>query len=198
MASTAPGTKPLPIIHINAFAGTGKLTIANCLIQKLQSTSTPAKLVHNHLLINPVDAILHRSQPGYQEARKAIRSTVFDILEKNEETRGTAYVFTDFQSDNELGSAACKEYEDMARKRGCSFVPVVLRCEEEENLRRVVSSERAGRGKIVDVELMKMFLGGGMVIHRFEELEWFLDIDVTHLSADEAAERIKTHLEKVL
>lgn len=70
-----PETAPYPIIHINGFPGTGKLTVAQYLVADV--TPVNLKLIHNHLLINPADAVLHRNQPGYQALRQAIRGAIF-------------------------------------------------------------------------------------------------------------------------
>lgn len=43
--------------------------------------------VHNHLLVNPADAVLKRDQPGYQDLRKAIRGVVFTALAESPSTR---------------------------------------------------------------------------------------------------------------
>ncbi|EQL01603.1 hypothetical protein G6O67_006620 [Ophiocordyceps sinensis] len=69
---SAPTGKPLPLIHLNGFPGTGKLTIARALQELLRY-----RLVHNHLLINPADAVLRRTEPGYQDLRRGIRGAVF-------------------------------------------------------------------------------------------------------------------------
>ncbi|CZR59410.1 uncharacterized protein PAC_09302 [Phialocephala subalpina] len=152
-------TIPYPIIHINGFPGTGKLTIAIALAALLPTTT---KLVHNHLLINPADAILTRSQSGYQDLRRAIRSAVFQSLIHEPATYETAYIFTDFQSTDAVGSGVCKEFEAAANARGGAFVPILLRCEERVNLERLVSEDRAKHRKLTDVDLSTDAVGSGV------------------------------------
>ncbi|KAK1635158.1 hypothetical protein BDP81DRAFT_351658 [Colletotrichum phormii] len=183
---------PQPLIHINGYPGTGKLTIARALEQKL---APGARLIHNHLLINPADAVLHRTEPGYQDLRKAIRGTVFAALAEHPSTRDSVYIFTDFQSSDAVGSATCAEYLEAARARGCLLVSVVLTCDEGVNLERLVSAERRAHCKIVDPELLRSFRAES-TIHRFEASDSVvaLDVDVSRKTPEQAAEEILDHV----
>lgn len=190
---------PLPLIHINGYPGTGKLTIAQQLLTKLNSTAKiPAKLIHNHLLINPADAILHRTQPGYQTLRKKLRAAVLSSLEQEPATYQTAYIFTDFQSSDTVGAGVCAEYASTAAKRGCRLLSVVLHCGEEENLRRLVEVGRAAAGKLTDWNVVRGFREGGASIYCFDGESKSLEIDVTTLSSEETALLILDHVLKVL
>ncbi|KAH8657997.1 hypothetical protein BX600DRAFT_468509 [Xylariales sp. PMI_506] len=183
-------SKPFPIIHINGFPGTGKLTIAR---QIQQIIGDRCRLVHNHLLINPADAVLRRTESGYQALRKAIRSAVFSSLADNEATHGFVYLFTDFQTGNEMGAATCAEFREAAQVRGCDLIPVIIDCDEQTNVERLQSSDRAVHHKIIDPELLRYFRGQA-AIHRFEGLEAStLELDATGLGAEEAARRIIDH-----
>lgn len=196
MASAKPEStpKPLPIIHLNGFPGTGKLTIARALQQQIGAC---CRLVHNHLLINPADAVLHRSEAGYQDLRRAIRGAVFASLAQSPASHRFTYVFTDFQSTDAVGSAACAEYLTAARARGAPLVSVVVCCDEATNLVRLQTADREAHHKIVDPELLVMFRRG-VEIHRFNAPDvTSLDIDVTGLSAAEAATRILEHVLRV-
>ncbi|KAL4735869.1 hypothetical protein BDV11DRAFT_24002 [Aspergillus similis] len=183
-----------PLIHINAFPGTGKLTVAQHLLAQAPP-STSIKLVHNHLLINPADAVLHRTQPGYQALRHALRSAVFTSLATEPATYETTYVFTDFQTTNEQGTSVCLEYVQAAKDRCCQLISIVLICDEEENVRRVVHSGRKmhAAGKLRDVELLRMFRRGAPVFTFSNALE----IDVTKLEPEDVARIIWEHIGKV-
>ncbi|KAJ6143332.1 hypothetical protein N7471_002785 [Penicillium samsonianum] len=187
-----PGTTPHPLIHINAFAGTGKLTVARHLVEQV-ALSANLKLVHNHLLVNPADAVLHRTQPGYQSLRLALRTAIFTSLTTEPATFNTAYLFTDFQTSNELGVSVCAEYAQAAKDRGCLLIPIVLTCDEDENIRRMTQSGREKHGKLMDVEILKMFRKG-FPIFEFSDRKEFLKIDVTHLEPEEVARIIWEHV----
>ncbi|KAL0944554.1 uncharacterized protein CTRU02_202441 [Colletotrichum truncatum] len=187
------GSRPLPIIYINGFPGTGKLTIAQIISG---DSSRMLKLVHNHLLINPVEAVLQREQPGYHTLRRRIRSAVFDSLIHERATHASAYIFTDAQTDFENGPAVCQEYERCASERGCDFVPIILHCDEETNLQRLVESDRAAQGKLIDAELLKKFRAGPD-LYGFDNNPSQLRLDVSNLSPEAAAAEILSHLSKV-
>ncbi|EKV04269.1 Chromatin associated protein KTI12 [Penicillium digitatum] len=181
-----------PIVHLNGFPGVGKLTIARYLAKQLPS----AKLVHNHLLINPADAVLHRTQPGYQTLRRGIRNSIFSALINEPATFDTTYVFTDFQSDDELGATVCAEYLATAEARHAALVPILLFCDEKTNMQRLVSSDRELHAKLTDVELVTQFRREGDV-HRFTGHPNYLEIDVSNFTPDEAAKQICEHIRRV-
>ncbi len=185
--------RPFPVIHINGFPGTGKLTVAGHLIDLFTDKQISAKLVHNHLLIDPADAILHRTQPGYQQLRHAIRACIFNALETESATFENVYIFTDFQSSDPVGSGVCAEYVAMTKTRGCRLVSIVLNCEEEENLRRLTSNNRHRTGKLIDGELVKRFRRDGAPVHRFKHDNISLELDIASCTAREVAEQIMLH-----
>jgi hypothetical protein len=178
-----------PIVHLNGFPGVGKLTIARSLQKQLPT----AKLVHNHLLINPADAVLHRTQPGYQNLRRGIRSSIFSALANEPATFNTTYIFTDFQSDDDLGAAVCAEYLATAEARRAVLVPILLFCDEKTNMQRLVSSDRELHSKLTDVELVTHFRREGDV-HRFTGHPNYLELDVSNFTPEEAAKRICEHI----
>ncbi|KGO64099.1 hypothetical protein PITC_087670 [Penicillium italicum] len=192
MTASAVPEPRRPIVHLNGFPGVGKLTIARCLIKQLPS----AKLVHNHLLINPADAVLHRTQPGYQALRRGIRDSIFSALTNEPATFDTTYIFTDFQSGDKLGAAVCAEYLATAEARHAALVPILLFCDEKTNMQRLVSSDRELHAKLTDVELVTQFRRGEDV-HRFTDHPNYLELDVSDFTPEEAAKRICEHLRSV-
>ncbi|KAK1540516.1 hypothetical protein CPAR01_06505 [Colletotrichum paranaense] len=196
MASIRPPItpRPLPIVHLNGFPGSGKLTIARALQQQL---SPCCRLVHNHLLINPADAVLHRSEAGYQDLRRALRKAVFTSLVESSACQDFVYVFTDFQSNDDIGSAVCAEYLETARVRGTAMVSIIITCDEATNISRLQSADREVHRKIVDPELLRIFRNG-VSIHRFDEPGTkSVEVDVTELTPIEAARQILDHILRV-
>ncbi|KAF5658764.1 aaa atpase family [Fusarium circinatum] len=184
----------LPIIHINGFPGQGKLTIARKLVELLKPYN--GKLVHNHLLIDPVGAILPRSSPDYQPTRSAVRSVIFDALAVSRDTMGSVYVFTDFQSNDDIGRGVMAEYCNMAARRGCTVLPITVTCSKEENLRRLSSSERVLHEKLTDTALVA-YLRDNAVTYQWSDDPLHMEIDVTELEADAVARIIYEHTLKV-
>ncbi|OQD92824.1 hypothetical protein PENSOL_c037G02112 [Penicillium solitum] len=174
-----------PIVHLNGFPGVGKLTIACSLLKPLPS----AKLVHNHLLINPADAVLHRTQPGYQTLRRGIRSSIFSALANEPATFNTTYIFTDFQISRATTTSA-------RPSRQAVLVPILLFCDENTNMERLVSSDRELHSKLTDVDLVTQFRREED-IHRFTGHPNYLELDVSNFTPEEAAKRIFEHIRGV-
>lgn len=201
-------TKHLPIVHLNGFPGTGKLTIATKLAAQLntffdditkQLDEPPrvARTIHNHLLIDPADAVLHRTQPGYQTLRKALRDAVFSSLANESSTFPTTYILTDWQSGDKSGTQVCEDIKKMAKARGSELVPVIIKCDEEENVRRLTSADRSRFSKITDVGLLLQFRQQDKLtspVFEFDGHENRIEVDVTALSAEEAAAIIFKHV----
>lgn len=207
---------PRPIIYINSWPGAGKHTIAKALAQLfgdgarvVRSTispgnyrpltnSPPENQVHNHLHIDLADAILPRSSPDYQALRHQLRSALFRTLVNSPDTHDTIYIFTDFQSTNELGPSVAREYEAAARARGCLFVPVILSCDGEENARRMTSEERVdlvekqGKGMLLDTKILED-MRSRVDVYRFD-CEEQLEMDVTTVTPEWAAGFVFDHV----
>ncbi|KAJ0293187.1 hypothetical protein Brms1b_003411 [Colletotrichum noveboracense] len=157
-------------IYINGYPGVGKLTIA----RELSKLFPGSEVWDNHRIIDLVR--IDRDHPDYNLMRAFHRHA---------------------RSSSSFGSAAAQEYEDAARRRGLPFIPIVLECQLEENIKRVTRSGRGGaaNGKLTDVNILKdirqeeqMFRFGG-------DLE--LELDVTELTPEQAAYKIFEHVKTV-
>ncbi|KAG5659852.1 hypothetical protein KAF25_002411 [Fusarium avenaceum] len=186
---------PLPIVHINGFPGIGKLTIARKLVALLAPYN--GKLVHNHLLIDPAGAILSRASADYQPLRRAIRTAIFDTLATSQDTFDSVFVFTDFQSDDDIGSAVMAEYRAMAARRGSAVIPIVVTCSKEENLRRLTSMERSQHEKLTNVELVARIRENSAIRQSPDDF-FRMELDVTELDEDAAAHMMHRHILKFL
>lgn len=174
----------MPIIHTNGFPGIGKLTIARKLVDLLKHFN--AKLVHNHLLIDPAGGVLARSSADYQPLRRAIRTVVFDTLATSPDTYDSIYVFTDAQSNDDTGSSVMIEYRSLVAHRNCALVPIILTCSKEENLKRLGTTERSVHGKLTDLELLPS-IWDSEVIYQWPDDPLQMKLDHIELDADEAA-----------
>ncbi|KAK7918394.1 hypothetical protein PG985_010268 [Apiospora marii] len=192
-----PPNKPRPLIHINGYPGVGKLTVARALVALFRSHNLSARLVENHLLIDPADAVLKRTEHGYQKVRRALRFALFETLSEIKATHDNVYIFTDSQGTDIVGSSTCAEYICAARHRRCDLVSVVLSCDEATNLERLGSEERSARGdKLVDASLLKK-LRAKTQIYRFTDMAVAgdtLEVDANRLSPEQAAMEIFRHV----
>ncbi|KAG9503662.1 hypothetical protein J7337_003613 [Fusarium musae] len=180
-------------IYINGYPGIGKLTIA----KELQQLLPDSKVYHNHLLIDPIDALVERSSPGYHEMRTGLRRYVLNEIATSECTKDKTWIFTDAREVSTAGEMGAKDYEAAAIKRGVSFISIVLECEIGENIRRAINPTRVASigAKLTDETILRPILENE-IIYRFRN-ETELVLDVTKLSSKEAALRIKEHVDRL-
>jgi predicted kinase len=177
-------------ICLVGFPGVGKLTIARALSRSIEAT-----VVDNHWINDPILRLLPKANSAVPEAvwpqvakvRSAVLETIATLA-----SQGSNFIFTYAGSnEDDADRAAFEEYRNVAMRRSSRFIAVRLLCSEEELVRRIQSPERRGR-KLTDP---------GEAIENFRNFSPLdpntpdsLTLDVTHLSADEAAARILDHL----
>lgn len=66
------------LVLLNGFPGTGKLTIARVLQSRLEEVNT--RLIDNHLIIDPAEAIHPSRGPEHKALRNRLRQTILDEL----------------------------------------------------------------------------------------------------------------------
>ncbi|KAF9770626.1 hypothetical protein IL306_011810 [Fusarium sp. DS 682] len=177
-------------IYLNGYPGIGKFTIA----KELQQLLSNSKVYHNHFLIDPVDAIVDRTSPGYQEMRTGLRRYVLNEIATSVYTKDTTWIFTDAREDSPVGEIGAKDYQAAAKKRRVPFLSIVLECEMEENIRRAINITRGQTvsAKLTDEKVLRAVLQNEEIYRFGSETE--LVLDVTKLSAKEAAQRIQEHV----
>lgn len=82
----------IPLVWINGFPGTGKLTIARLLAEI--AGNEEMVLIDNHQLIDPVEAKIPRYHPDYQKERLRQRGIAFEQCVMNTAMRSRVIVFT--------------------------------------------------------------------------------------------------------
>ncbi len=180
------------VIHINGFSGVGKLAIAKQLVKLLGD----ARLLDNHAWMDAAFA-LHRvgSKPWLQlcnEMRRLVYQSASDAKP------GTALVLT-----NVLYSDRCnEEFDDfdtfeqvsnISNERQVPLLAVTLTCEPIEHRRRLTrrrSSHKLRRWKSMARAL------GTFTLLRPDDVP-HLEIDVTNLTAAEAAQCIVQHVRQI-
>ncbi|KAL7944738.1 hypothetical protein V8C42DRAFT_325731 [Trichoderma barbatum] len=183
-----------PVVWINAFPGTGKLTVARELVLLNQSSV----LIDNHQLIDPVAARFARDHPQYQTERRCERERAFDKYVLEPALMSKTIVFTDCQTDDELGQATAQEYFQAAQKAGRPFIPIIISCDVEVNIKRATSSERTQgtTTKLTDSTLLRDILSRCRLF-RFENSPYeACHIDTTDLTPGDVALRIGTYIDE--
>ncbi|KAL8800102.1 MAG: hypothetical protein Q9182_005414 [Xanthomendoza sp. 2 TL-2023] len=179
-----------PFIYINGYPAVGKYTVAKRLVQMLPN----AKLLDNHLLIDPVAAVYERSMPEYQGLRKLVRKSILDSISTSLSLRDVTWVFTDSQSSDKVGQAAVADYIHAAQTRGSPIVSIILGCRAEENVLRLGAAGRL-KTKLSDAEILLKIRETEDIYHFGGKAE--LEIDTTKMSAYHAAQAIFDFVQKV-
>ncbi|MBY5348664.1 AAA family ATPase [Rhizobium leguminosarum] len=169
------------IIHINGWPGTGKLTVGRLLAKRLG-----ARLVDNHMLLNPAEALFSRSDPLHASLRGQIRQAVFGHAVRADPAE--SFVFTDALSDDAQDTATFSWYRDLAAARGADLVAILLDCAPEENARRLVSPGRSGALKLTDIAVLQRLRANHRLLRGLAERT--VEIDTTGLLPEQTTARI--------
>lgn len=168
------------IIHINGMPGVGKFTVAKLLAEKLN-----ARLIDNHLLIDLVLTICERGSAEYISLIKKIMAVV---LEEIAETPDQTFIFTNALAAESAGDVErFEQIHHFAENRQIPFVQILLKCDLDENKRRIISENRKIRGKLMDADELEK-LQKYKIYH--PPTEFSFDIDTTNLSPNNVAEKI--------
>lgn len=174
------------------FAGTGKLTIAQVLAPIIG-----ARIVDNHWINNPIFGLVEtdRQTPlpasiwdQTQKVREAVLDTIATLSRPN-----SSFIFTYVGIDGDPYDR--HSYELMQRaadKRNALFVPVRLICSEEGLARRIIMPERKEKLKETNA-LAAIMRNRALKILDPKHINQ-MTLDVSHISAIEAAEAIERHI----
>ena len=176
------------MIHLIGPPGVGKYTIGSLVAERIG-----ARLVDNHSVNNVIFNLVApdgiRPLPSAIWPRVAqVRAAVLDTM-IHVSPPGLSFVLTNYIRGEDPGEeAAFLQVVDVAAARGATFVPVLLSCETPVLVQRVVSEDRARRMKLID-PVRTASLNDDVPAFRTDHPNT-LELDVTHVSPDEAASRI--------
>jgi hypothetical protein len=174
------------------FPGTGKLTIAQSL-----APAIGAKIVDNHWINNPifgvVDADGHTPLPASiwdqtQKVREAVLDTIVTLSRPN-----ASFIFTYVGLEGDpYDRQSYALMKGASERRDALFVPVMLLCSEKELARRIIMPERKDRLKetnsLAAIERHRAF----RILDPHHPNQ--MTLDVSELSAFDAAEAIERHI----
>jgi hypothetical protein len=181
-------TSPVTV-YLIGLAGTGKLTIAR------EFQSLGYKIIDNHLINDPIFRALRldgeTSIP--EEAWAAVHKIRNIVLKFIATDRAQNFLFTNELLEGSVAdSRTYKKIQSTAIKRGSTFIPVRLLISPEERAHRIVSEDRRHHCKKVSVDRRKSLTLRSIAHPNL------LNLDVTTLSAQQAAKEIENHILKVL
>ncbi|KAF2490896.1 hypothetical protein BU16DRAFT_445282, partial [Lophium mytilinum] len=165
------------ILLLNAFPGTGKLTIAPLL-------AAPSILLHNHLLVDPAAAIYPERDQNHYALRRAFRKTAFDALKAD--NRDLSIIMAACLGNSAADVAVLAEYVDVARVRNVPFILVNLVCDMDEHVARLQGRERGegARTKLRDGEVLRELMAGNTLVRAREHRELWEGVEVRTYEMD--------------
>lgn len=183
------------IIYLIGHYGVGKLTIAKAIC-----AMTGARLFDNHLANNVIFSLIRAdgSTPLPERVWDMIEIIREQALLSMEELApaDASFVLTNCLLDDDPGDwAAYDRVMETARRRGSTFVPVLLAASDAAHAARMVSPDRAERLKMTDAEAAERKRQTRQLVRVDHPNR--LDLDTTDLPPDEAARIIIAHAERL-
>ncbi len=175
------------IIYLLGHYGVGKLTVA-----KEICAQTGARLFDNHLVNNVVFSLIRA------DGKTPMPEQVWDLIGEIREVAfraveamappASSYVLTNALTDDPVDRQWFERAVELARRRGATFLPVQLHCEEAAHARRIDTPDRAANLKHTDI-------ASGLARRRTVRLlpidhPNLLTIDTTRLPPADAAQQI--------
>ncbi len=166
------------IVHLNGWPGSGKRTIGSILAARLG-----ARLLDVHVILNPAEALFERDDPLHAALREGVRSLVLDYAAKL--ASGMSLILTDPLAADEADITLFERFRDLAAQRNARLVSIVLDIGLGENLRRLQTPSRAEHRKLTRPDVL-LRMRDRYELLRPQGTE-IMTLDITHLSADDAA-----------
>ena len=177
------------ILYLTGKPGVGKYTIAKELAKNYGFI-----ICDNQLINNPIFELLqyngYAKIPNFAwEAVARIRTEILSFLTRLPQNN---YVLTNCLAENDEDRKLYEEVENMATLRNSIFIPVRLSITKEEHLKRIVQPGRRDRWKSIDPTEAED--NGPLLSITHPNL---LELDVTNLTPENAAEKIAGHIKKL-
>lgn len=186
-------------VLLNGFPGVGKLAIARAVVSQLPQNG--ARLVDNHLLIDPAEAIIPGRGESHKKLRKELRSVAFQAI-KNEVAAypGLAFILTSCLARNPSDTAVLNEHFELAQTTRLPFYFINITCKEAEHKKRFGDAQRykEGKMKLSDEMVLDDLMTKNELVDASElgseatkglELRYEL-LDTTHLNVQQSATAI--------
>lgn len=155
-------SEPGPQVHgkvvvLNGFPGTGKLTIATKMKSYLPEDTV--RLIDNHLLIDPAQAIYPGRSAAHCELRRNFRKVAFDAIRKIAQ-EGKTVLMTACLVDSEADIGTFEEHISIVRDTCIPMYWLNLGCDRDVLEKRVISKERreGGKSKLTDASVLRQIV----------------------------------------
>lgn len=144
------------IIVLNGFPGTGKLTILKHLKSLLPADTTC--LLDNHLLIDPVVAVIPDRSESHHALRRSVRAPIFEEL-SNQAKKGHTILMTACLATGCLTDEAFyQEHLNISRRSHTTIYWINVKCRRAIHEQRVSTPERQqdSKTKLTNKRLLRL------------------------------------------
>lgn len=175
------------LLHLNGWAGVGKLTIARALAKRID-----ARILDNHTIYNVAFALTEFKSPEFYETVRKVRDIAFELA-------ATVPSNIPIIVTNALGSSSPWADENwaamlhLAKSRQCRLLAITLRCAKTEHLRRAMTPERNYLGKLTDPEQLKTMLGRDLLDPK--GADHIVSLDTTNTAPDMVVDEILARID---
>ena len=188
------GTMQPFLVYLLGSPGVGKLTVARAIARQ-----SGAVVVDNQLINIPIMSLFawdghSPAPPEIWDHIAPIRAAVFDTL-AGLTPRTLSYVLTNVLEETDEGRQMFERVSSIAVQRDAVFVPVLLSCDLEEQVRRVTLPDRTERHKTRDAGALRDFIAASTLL--VPDHPSLIRIDTTHVPPGEAAARVLAHVAAV-
>ena len=183
------------MIYLVGFPGVGKYTISKEICKQADF-----RLYDNHTLNNVFFPFV-REGSGQQlpqavwAAIRSLRQQAFNFYNEHGNPDFNFVLTNALAEDDPVDVTIYEAVEQAFSKKPKAFIPVTVMCSEEENIKRVQGADRSARMKSGNVaEITEIHKKHRPLVSKHQNA---LQLDVSNLEANEAAEIILTHARKI-
>jgi deoxyadenosine/deoxycytidine kinase len=158
----------------------GKLTVAKALAEKIRY-----KLLHNHLLVNPITEVFPFENPANRLLTREFRLRIVE-----EAIKSNINVITTFGIAGNDPFSHIADTVNTVESNGGKICLVQISANEETILNRVENQSRKIHGKNLSKEKLKATLKDNQDMFNKYDKKEHITVDTTNISPEEAADRI--------
>jgi hypothetical protein len=184
------------IIFLNGFPGMGKPTIARAIKDNLPADAT--RLIDNHILIDPAEAIVPGHSAAHKKLRQNIRRIAFEALtEEMVSQPNLKVIMTRGLVDNPEDTAILAEHLRIAKYVNVLFCLIDITCDRGEHGQRLETPAQTavGKSKLRDGNVLQQLLEQHQRIENLPE-ELLTDVDFEHMTLDTTGWTVDATLSK--
>ncbi|KAF3030315.1 hypothetical protein E8E12_000859 [Didymella heteroderae] len=174
------------VLVLNGFPGTGKLTILRRVKDCLPTGK--ARLLDNHLLIDPVEAVIPGRGAGHHDLRRQVRAPIFQKLRELAKEGHIILMTACLVGNNDIDGSFLQEYFDIVREANVTLFWINAHCDLEILAQRVTSPERiqGTKSKLTDPNVIRDLVQAHHLIEPSKSASNSVDLITEELDANES------------